>query len=170
MATPNNNNLNCIISGASNDSTFMVRVSLPSNPNTQLFSTYIKSTNGAYVWLSQTQFTSSASSYNSYTITSEYYTAGAVNGVASMSIVFPSFSISNWVEWKPFSGWTAFGTVGGVIFFVWLIHAIVMHMVGCFFQNPWELDYQRGTTRPHELVPLANQQPFRSDSPSSMDL
>ena len=169
MATPSDNNLNCILSGAVNDSSFMIRVSLPTNPNTQLFSTYVKSTDGAYVWLSQTQFTTATTSYNSYTITSEYYTAGAVDGVASMNFVFPSFSISNWIEWKPFSGWTAFGTIGGVIFFVWLLHSIVMYFLGLFFENPWDVNLQRANARPNEMIPLAAHQSFRSPSPSTMD-
>ena len=169
MATPNDNSLNCILAGAPNDSTFMLRVSLPSNPNTQLFSTYIRSTDGAYVWLTQTQFTTTTNTYNTYTITSEYYTAGAANGVASMSITFPSFSTSNWIEWKPFSGWTAFGVIGGVIFFVWAIHGCVMHFLSLFLENPWEPRHIRETERPHEMRPLNARQPFFNDASSAID-
>lgn len=170
MATPNDNSLNCILSGADNDPTFMLKVSLPSNPNTQLFSTYVRSTNGAYVWLTQTQFTTSSSTYNTYTITSEYYSAAAANGAASMSITFPSFSTAHWVEWKPFSGWAAFGTIGGVIFFIWAIHGFVMRAVSFFFEDPWAFHIARDSARPSEMKPLNSQQPFYNEPSAMSDL
>jgi hypothetical protein len=156
-AMPTDNKMTCIMAGSNGDANFMVKVSSPGAPDYRLFTTYIHSTDGAVVYLDRVQFSSHSSKTLYYTLTSEYFSAAAQPGAVNIEFVVPTFETYNWIQWSPFSGWNAFGTMGGMIFFIYLLHSLVMLLVGAFFENPW----RRAFRRSNELQPLVSSSGYK---------
>jgi hypothetical protein len=146
VATPIDNKLNCILSGNTpNDATFMVKVSSPGNPDYRLFSTYVKSTDGAIIYVDRVQFSAPNAKTIYHTLNSEYTSAAAQPGTVNINVVVPTFSTFDWIQWVPFNGWQAFGAIGGTIFFLYIFHSLLMRVVGIFFENPWAVTYRRSS-------------------------
>lgn len=152
-ATATDNKFTCLLAGnVSPDPTFMVRISSPNNPPARYYSTYVKSTDGVSIFVDRVQFTSSGGSISTmHTLSPEYYSAAAQQGAVNIDFVVPNFSTFNWVQWVPFSGWDAYGTLGGIIFFSYILHALCMQIAGIWLLNPWD---SRQTASLRELQPL----------------
>lgn len=147
-AMPTDNRLNCKMQGAAQDTDFMIKVSSPQNPDYHVFDTYIKSTNAASVYIDRVLLSGKKSTSVSYTMNHEYNTAAATAGTVDMFFVFTTFDSFTWVQWSPFSGWNCFGTIGGLIFFMYILHSLVMLFVSLFFENPWANSNASGESRP----------------------
>lgn len=161
VATPTDNKLTCILAGnISPDPTFMVRISSPDNPPGRYFSTFVKSTDGVSIFVDRVQFTSGKDVITTHTLTPEYYSAAAQQGAVNIEFVVPTFSTFNWIRWKPFSGWDAYGTLGGILFFSYIFHGLLMKIASIWLENPWEL--QRTMAKDAREL-----QPLTASSPSS---
>jgi len=64
-----------------------------------------------------------------------YHSSVTTTSSFQVSVLMDHFHVAHWVESDYYNGWMCFGDVGGVAFFLVVLHTISMAIVGIFLDN-----------------------------------
>lgn len=168
--THTNNRLSCTLLAASvADTSFMVRVSSPANPVGTHLDTYIPASEKAVAYIDM--FTASLESgvaHLLYKFTHKIETGSVVQGQLKVNVVLGSFHAQHFIHWNPFPGMLAFAAIGGILYFCFILHKLIMYFVSAIFENPWAPALRKETQPQGEYKPLLNSD-HRDTLPATAD-
>ena len=138
-ATPTNNKLTCILETDPTDVNFLVRVSAADTSSREHLATYVHASDNVKVYLDTFNVQSGSNVQTFHSFRHVYTTLERQPGAVQIEIIVTSIEgVHSWIKWLPFSGWEALGTLGGIVFFNYLFHSIIMRVVALFYPNPWD--------------------------------
>jgi len=64
-----------------------------------------------------------------------YHSTLQQTGLYNVSVIMSSFSVQHWEQIDAYNGWMGLGDIGGFVFFMLILHAILMIIIGFFMNN-----------------------------------